>query len=132
MKSWMIALAALGTWGTLQGQDEGGSADVTPPPMPWRSEAAIKAWVEQTVTEAPPEGGVVTMLTHWAPKYYSKEISKIGEVWIVPGLDKVVINGKTEYEQDFCVFHVDTGESTLEVALKISESELKKYLSEAK
>jgi hypothetical protein len=103
-------------------------AQVTTPASPWHNESAIKAWIEQTVEDAPPAGGQVTMLKHWPPKYYSKDESKIGEVWIVPGLDKVTMNGETSYEQDYCVFYVATGKSSLEVALKVPESDLGKYM----
>jgi hypothetical protein len=109
---------------------EGGSTlDPTPPPLPWANEDDIKMWVEQTVTATPPPGGIVTMEKHWPPKYAKND--KVGEIWIVAALCKVVLSkDKWDHEMAFCVFHVDTGSSDVQVDFAIPEEDLEKYLKD--
>jgi hypothetical protein len=123
---WLLPLVtAVGLGQSFEG--EGGStADPSPPPSPWKDEAAIRLWVEQTVTETPPAGGIVTMEKHW-PLHYAKN-EKVGEIWIVPALVKVVMSKEEwDHEMVFCVFHVDTGVSDVEVDFQVPEDKVDKY-----
>src|SRR5438132_7981130 len=119
----------LGMSGIALGQ-EGGSASVSPPPLPWHDENSIRLWVEQTVTEAPPQGGNVTMIKHWPPHYAKND--KVGEIWIVTAICKVIIDKDTQdHELNFCVFHVDTGKSDIAVSMRIPEEKLQEYMDAA-
>ena len=97
------------------------------PSSPWRDEDAIRAWIVLTVQYAPPVGGKITVLKHWPPHYAKND--KVGELWVVPALVDVEMSAnQKDKEMDFCVFHVDTAISEVEVSFQVPESEIQKYL----
>lgn len=96
-------------------------------PTALNTEASIKAWVEDAVRSLPPEGGDIAMIKHWPPHHAKNE--KVGEIWIVPALVHVVMdNGHIDNEMAFVAYHVDTGETTVELLYGIPDEQLPKYL----
>jgi hypothetical protein len=91
------------------------------------NEKAIKYWVEQLVHDAPPVGGLVTMLKHWEPHYAKND--KVGELWIITSVVEVQMpDGTGDHELIFAVYHVDTQKSEIAIAMGIPENQLSKYL----
>jgi hypothetical protein len=104
-----------------------GAEIVDVPPTFLSTEKDIKSWVERTIHDAPPIGGLVTMIKHWPLKYFDND--RVGKIWIVPALVLLQAeDGTSDHEQDFCVFHVDTGKSTLEVSIPVPDENLPEYL----
>lgn len=92
-------------------------------------EPALKEWVESTIVDLPPEGGLVEMIKHWPP-HYSKN-DRVGEIWIVPALVKVTAPDHSfDHDMAFVVWHVDTGKTTVEVMFPVPEDQVPKYLVE--
>lgn len=102
--------------------------EITPPlPACICDEKAIKGWIERTVHDAPPVGGLITMLKHWPPHYTNND--RVGEIWIITAVNEVSMgDGREDHELDFCVYHVDTGKSTVEVSMGIPPESLSDYL----
>lgn len=101
------------------------------PPLPEciNSEKAIKHWVEETIYDSPPAGGIVEMLKHWPPHYANND--KVGEIWIVPALVKVTVaDGTFDHEMAFIAYHVDTGKTSIEVLFGVKEDAVQKYLDD--
>jgi hypothetical protein len=90
-------------------------------------EDALKQWVENTVRDAPPAGGSVTMLKHWPPKYADND--RVGKIWVVPALVDVDMGGGNKgHELAFLVYHMETKKAEMQVAMPISSEDLPKYL----
>jgi hypothetical protein len=98
-------------------------------PACFNTEAKLKAWIEKTITDAPPPGYTVVMMHHLTPHYANN--NKVGEIWVVSAVVKVTsdADGSIDHEMCFCVFHADTLESELKVAFKIPENKLQEYLN---
>lgn len=100
------------------------------PPYPecFSTEAKLKSWIEQVITDAPPVGYKVSMLHHLTPHYAKND--KVGEIWVVTAVVEVSGNNQpTDHEMCFVVYHAETGESELKVAFKIPENKLQEYLN---
>lgn len=97
-------------------------------PACFSNEAKLKAWIEKTITDAPPPGYKVSMMHHLTPHYANND--KVGEIWIVSAVVEVTSesDGSVDHEMCFCVFHADTLESELKVAFKIPDNKLQEYL----
>ena len=99
------------------------------PPRPdcIKDERSLQKWVEQTVHDAPPAGGIITMLHHRVPKYAN--YPQVGPIWIVTAVVLVQMpNSKPEYELDFCAYHVESNISDIEIAIGIPEEKLKEFM----
>ncbi len=105
-----------------------GAEVVTLPPECLGDYASIKTWVEKTVHDAPPVGGDVQMLKHWPLKYAHNE--KVGEIWIVPALISLDLDGKKDHEMVFLVYHCETQKGEIYIVFRVREEDLPKYLKE--
>ena len=91
------------------------------------NEKALKHWVEETIYDSPPVGGIVEMLKHWPPHYAKND--RVGEIWIVPAFIKVTVaDGTFDHEMAFIAYHCDTKETTIEVLFGVKEDAVEKYL----
>lgn len=102
----------------------------TDPALPecMATEAAMISWIKQVVHDSPPAGGDIQVLRHWEPKYAKND--KVGEIWILPSVIKIEIDGSVGYAQVFLVYHCETKESEVKIALPIAPDDLPKFLEE--
>jgi hypothetical protein len=102
-----------------------GEAEILSPPF-LTSEDALKKWVEDIIRDAPPAGGMVTMLKHWPPKYAHNE--RVGKIWILPAVVAIEMHGYREHEMVFLVYHVENRQGEIRVAWGIPDKALPLYL----
>ncbi len=105
-----------------------GAQVVVLPPECLGDYAAIKTWVEKTVHDAPPVGGAITMMKHWPIKYADND--RVGEIWIVPALVSVDLDGTTDHEMVFLVYHCETKKGEVYIAFNVRDEDLQKYLKD--
>lgn len=106
--------------------DEG---NVVPTTVPDLFDTAGKEsdYTSTIIQSAPPAGGVVTVLHEWSARYAKND--KVGEIWILPVLAKVVINGTTEYDQVFIVYHCETQKSDVQLVFGIKPEKVEEYIN---
>lgn len=98
------------------------------PPKCLGDDASIKTWVEKTVHDSPPVGGTITMMKHWPLKYADND--KVGEIWIVSALVSVDLDGTTDHEMVFLIYHCETQKGEIYIAFGVPDEDLQKYLKD--
>jgi hypothetical protein len=88
----------------------------------------LKPWVEKAVYDIPPAGGEVTMICHWPPRYVKND--NVGEIWIVPALVKIVLDGKTGFEVAWVVYDLVEKTTDVRAAIGVREDNIKQYLQD--
>lgn len=102
---------------------------VTPElPEKFNTKGKFAAYVTDVIQSAPPAGGSVSVLHEWNAHYAKND--KVGEIWILPVLVRVTVDGKTGYDQVFVVYHTDSKTGEIQVDFGVDPEKVGEYIKE--